>query len=72
MGDEAITRTTIEWRTSRCRSNGTRVEVADLPNGGRLVRDTNLGEASPVLRYTAAEWRAFISGVKNREFDDLT
>jgi hypothetical protein len=45
--------------------------VVDLPDGGQLVRDTKLGEASPVLRYTAAEWRAFIDGVKAGEFDDL-
>jgi hypothetical protein len=68
MGDEAMT----EWRTSSYSNNGTCVEVADLPDGGRLVRDTKLGEASPVLRYTAAEWRAFIAGVKAGKFDDLT
>jgi hypothetical protein len=61
----------LHWRTSSFTDNGTCVEVADLPDGGRLVRDTKLGEASPVLRYTAAEWRAFIDGVKAGEFDDL-
>jgi predicted secreted Zn-dependent protease len=72
MGDEAMTEPRIEWRTSSYSNNGTCVEVADLPDGGRLVRDTKLGEASSVLRYTAAEWRAFIAGVKDGEFDDLT
>jgi predicted secreted Zn-dependent protease len=72
MGDEAMTETRIEWRTSSYSNNGTCVEVADLPDGGRLVRDTKLGEASPVLRYTAAEWGAFIAGVKAGEFDDPT
>jgi Domain of unknown function (DUF397) len=62
----------LHWRTSSFTDNGTCVEVADLPDGGRLVRDTKLGEASPVLQYTAAEWRAFIAGVKAGEFDDLT
>jgi hypothetical protein len=62
----------LRWRTSSFTDNGTCVEVADLPDGGRLVRDTKLGEASPVLRYTAAEWRAFIAGVKAGEFDDPT
>jgi hypothetical protein len=57
------------WRTSSLTDNGTCVEVADLPDGGRLVRDTKLGDASPVLRYTAAEWQAFIAGVKAGEFD---
>jgi hypothetical protein len=59
----------LRWRTSSFTDNGTCVEVADLPDGARLVRDTKLGEASPVLRYTAAEWQAFIAGVKVGEFD---
>jgi hypothetical protein len=59
----------LHWRTSSFTDNGTCVEVADLADGGRLVRDTKLGEASPVLRYTAAEWQAFIAGVKLGEFD---
>jgi hypothetical protein len=43
--------------------------VADLLDGGRLVRDTKDGGHGPVLRYTAAEWQAFIAGVKAGEFD---
>ena len=42
--------TDLHWRTSSFTDNGTCVEVADLPDGGRLVRDTKLGDASPVLR----------------------
>jgi len=34
-----------------------------------LVRDTKLGEASPVLTFTPAEWNAFLGGVKLGEFD---
>lgn len=59
----------LRWRTSSFTDNGTCVEVADLPDGGRLVRDTKLGDASPVLQYTAAEWRAFVAGIKAGEFD---
>jgi len=59
----------LHWRTSSFTDNGTCVEVAYLPAGDRLVRDTKLGEASPVLQYTAAEWQAFIAGVKAGEFD---
>ena len=58
-----------QWRTSSFTDNETCVEVADLPGGDRLVRDTKLGEASPVLRYTATEWKAFVAGVKAGEFD---
>lgn len=59
----------LHWRTSTFTDNGTCVEVADLPDGGRLVRDTKLGGTSPVLQYSAAEWQAFIAGVKAGEFD---
>jgi hypothetical protein len=45
------------------------VEVATLPDGGMLMRDSKLGDASPVLRFTAAEWRAFVAGVRDGEFD---
>ncbi|MGH3615775.1 MAG: DUF397 domain-containing protein [Pseudonocardia sp.] len=61
--------TELHWRTSSFTDNGTCVELADLPDGGRAVRDTKLSEASPVLWFTAAEWQAFIMGVKNGEFD---
>lgn len=64
-----MTKTRIDWRTSSYTNNGTCVEVADLPNGSRLVRDTKHGERGRVLRYTAAEWQAFITGVKAGEFD---
>jgi hypothetical protein len=57
------------WRKSSYSDNSHCAEVADLPDGGRLVRDTKLGEDSPILRYTAAEWRAFIAGIKSGEFD---
>lgn len=39
------------------------VEVADLP-GTRLVRDSKLGAASPELRFSAAEWTAFVAELK--------
>ncbi|GAA1277234.1 hypothetical protein GCM10009609_45440 [Pseudonocardia aurantiaca] len=61
----------VVWRKSSA-SNGNGggcVEVADLPDGGRLVRDTKDEGAGPVLRYTASEWQAFVAGVKLGEFD---
>jgi hypothetical protein len=61
----------LTWRKSTF-SNGNGggcVEVADLSDGGRAVRDTKLGEASPVLWYTKAEWEAFVLGVRAGEFD---
>jgi hypothetical protein len=61
----------LAWRTSSY-SNGNGgqcVEVADLPDGGRLVRDTKDHGRGPILRFTASEWQAFVLGVKDGEFD---
>ena len=40
------------------------VEVARLPGGDVAVRDSK-DTGGPVLRFTASEWRAFISGLKS-------
>jgi hypothetical protein len=39
------------------------VEIAVVPDGGCLVRDSK-DSGGPVLRFAAAEWRAFVLGVK--------
>ncbi|MGH3565527.1 MAG: DUF397 domain-containing protein [Pseudonocardia sp.] len=44
------------------------VEVGTVP-GLVGVRDTKLGDASPILAFTEAEWAAFTAGVRNNEFD---
>lgn len=56
------------WRRSSYSNNGTCIEVADLPDGGWMVRDSK-DPASPVLTFTPAEWDAFVHGVKAGEFD---
>jgi hypothetical protein len=43
------------------------VEVLDLPDGGFALRDSK-DPNSPVLRFTASERAAFISGTKAGEF----
>lgn len=61
----------LAWRKASY-SNGNGgdcVEVADLPDGGRLVRDTKDDGTGPMLRFTPGEWRAFVLGVKDGEFD---
>jgi hypothetical protein len=45
------------------------VEVAVLPQGGAAVRDSKLGDDSPVLEFNEGEWRAFLAGVRAGEFD---
>jgi Domain of unknown function (DUF397) len=61
----------LRWHKSSYSNGGGGecVEVADLPDGGRLVRDTKDHGRGPVLRFTAGEWRAFVLGVKDGEFD---
>jgi hypothetical protein len=44
------------------------VEVAPLVGGGAAVRDSK-DPAGALLRFTAAEWRAFLAGVKDGQFD---
>ncbi|WP_031468738.1 DUF397 domain-containing protein [Sciscionella sediminilitoris] len=58
------------WRTSSYSGGSaeTCVEVAPLADGGVLLRDTK-DRGLPPLRYTAAEWSAFLKGVKDGEFD---
>ena len=54
-------------RSSFCYS-GDCVEVAKLPDGRVAVRDSKHPELGPRL-FDAAEWQAFIAGVKAGEFD---
>jgi hypothetical protein len=60
----------LVWRkSSHSSAEGSNcVEVAELPGGGRAVRDSKDPEG-PRLRFTPAEWQAFIGGVKGNEFD---
>ena len=49
-------------------ANGDCVEVASLAASQVGVRDSKDTDG-PVLRFSAAEWRAFVGGVRNGEFD---
>jgi Domain of unknown function (DUF397) len=51
-------------------ANGDCVEAASLPDGRIGVRDSK-DASGPVLRFTSAEWRAFLGGARNGEFDHL-
>ncbi|HEY2287568.1 MAG TPA: DUF397 domain-containing protein [Streptosporangiaceae bacterium] len=59
----------MHWiKSSLSFSNGNCVEVASLPDDGVGVRDSK-DSTGPVLRFTPAEWDAFVGGVRNGEFD---
>lgn len=65
----------LTWRkSSYSGGNGDCVEVANLGEndvmfeGVRAVRDSK-NPNGPVLLFTVAEWRAFLAGAKDGEFD---
>ena len=49
-------------------SNSNCVEVAGLADGRVGLRHSKDSDG-PVLRFTPDEWRAFLGGVRNGEFD---
>lgn len=60
----------LSWRKSSYSGNGGNcVEVGQTADGSILVRDTKDHGHGPVHRYSPAEWRAFVSGARNGEFD---
>lgn len=61
----------LTWiKSSMSFSNGNCVELASLPDGGVAVRNSR--DPKVMLRYTRAEWEAFMDGVNKGEFDVFT
>lgn len=58
---------TQDFTVSSFCSSGGCVEVAQLPDGSVAIRDGGSGKAPHI--YSLAEWRDFVAGVKNGEFD---
>jgi len=56
------TKSSLSFSNSNC------VEVANLADGQIGVRDSK-DPQGPVLRFTPDEWRAFLGGARNGEFD---
>jgi hypothetical protein len=61
-------RPTLMYRTSSRCTGGACVEVAPLPDGGAVVRDTKNPTREP-LTFDRHEWADFVFGVKNGEYD---
>ena len=58
----------VEWHGAPGTSpDEERVEIAYLPGGAVAMRSSL--EPETVLRYTEAEWTAFVLGAKDGEFD---
>lgn len=55
-------------RSSRSGANNDCVEIARVP-GGRAVRDSKLGPASPVLSFAREPFGAFLARCKEGAFD---
>jgi len=61
----------IKWRkATRSGQNGNCVEVARVDANTIGVRDSK-DPNGPVLRFTQAEWRAFLDGMSKNEFQDI-
>jgi len=61
----------MKWRKSTFSQDNGCVEFADLGDGIVGVRDSKLGDTSPVLSFTRREIDAWLHGAKAGEFDDL-
>ena len=57
----------VWFKSSKSSANGQCTMCARLPDGGMAVKDSQ-HPASPVLRFGAAQWRAFTQDIKR---DDL-
>lgn len=57
------------WRKATKSEGGENcVEVAFAADGTVGVRDSKLGDASPILAFTPSEWDAFSDGMAKGEF----
>ncbi|MFD9281370.1 DUF397 domain-containing protein [Streptomyces mirabilis] len=58
----------VEWHSAPgTEEHEERVEIAYLPEGAVAMRSSL--DPGTVLRYTEAEWRAFVLGARDGEFD---
>ena len=60
----------LPWRKSSFSGQNGCVEAAPLHNGMIAVRDSKNPHGGHLV-YNALEWRSFLAGVRNGEFDYL-
>jgi hypothetical protein len=60
--------TDLEWRKSSDSATSSECVQVALDGTDRLVRDSK-DPNGPLLRFTSAEWKAWLVGVKAGEFD---
>ena len=62
--------TAATWRRAKlCGAHGQCIEIARV--GDEIAMRDSKDPSGPILRYTQAEWQAFIVGAKSGDFDDL-
>jgi predicted secreted Zn-dependent protease len=54
-------------KSSKSSTNGSCVEIQADGRGNVKVRDSKLGDTSPILVFNAQEWDAFVEGVRDGE-----
>lgn len=59
----------LSWRVARRCDGGNCVQIA--PSGDRIVIGDSKVPDGPVLAYSRSEWRAFVEGIRQGDFDDL-
>lgn len=55
-------------KSKRCDNSGPNCVEVEIGDGVVRVRDSKLGEGSPVLSFTPEEWNTFCAGIKDGEF----
>ncbi|MGW2105042.1 DUF397 domain-containing protein [Streptomyces sp. NPDC001948] len=61
--------TDARWLAAPGSNPQDRFEIAHLPGGAVAMRQTS-DPAGTILRFTEAEWTAYLNGAADREFDN--
>ncbi len=59
------------WIKARRSGGGGQCVQVRTRDGDVEVRDSKAGESGPILRFTPAEFAAFLDGARHGEFDHL-